>query len=65
MFIDPKCVHLIDDLESRYCPPGASYPEDSGDLGHMTDAMGYAVYILFPLSVGVVPEQRIHVSLGD
>lgn len=64
MFVDPKCVHLIDDLESRYCPPGQSYPEDSGDLGHMTDAMGYAVYVLFPLSVGVIPEERIHISLG-
>lgn len=64
MFIDPKCKHLIEDLESRYCPPGESYPEDSGDLGHMTDAMGYAVYVLFPLSVSVTPEERIHISFG-
>lgn len=64
MFIDPKCVHLIDDLESRYCPPGESFPQDSGDLGHMTDAMGYAVYVLFPLSFSVVPDQRVHVSHG-
>lgn len=65
MYVDPKCHHLIDDLESRYCPPGESYPEDAGDLGHITDAMGYAVYVLFPLNVPVVPDERVHISYGD
>ncbi len=55
MYVSPNCEHLIDDLESRYCPPGESLPKDSGDLGHLTDGMGYAVYHLFPIRVRTKP----------
>lgn len=51
MYVDPRCKALIADLENRNCPPGESLPDDSGDLGHMTDAMGYVVFKLFPIRV--------------
>lgn len=65
MHVDPKCVHLIDDLESRYCPPGESLPKDSGDLGHPTDAMGYLVQTLFPLSIPVASSSEVYISQGS
>lgn len=51
MFIDPSCVHLISDLESRYYKEGTREAADSGDLGHSTDGMGYAVHMIFPMRV--------------
>ena len=61
MHVDPQCEHLIDDLESRYCAPGESIPADTGDLGHMTDAMGYVTYSLFSIEVPVTQsETRVH-----
>jgi len=53
MFIDPGCVNLIADLENRYYKPGTREPADppGSDVGHITDAMGYAVYRLFPIRV--------------
>ena len=49
MFVDPACRHLIRDLEIRGYEPGTREPADSGDVGHITDAMGYVVWRLFPL----------------
>ena len=58
MFIDPKCKRLIKDLESRYYKPGTTDVADSGDLGHITDAMGYAVHRLFPMRVNIITRQQ-------
>lgn len=49
MFVAPTCRHLIRDLEIRGYKPGTREPGDSGDVGHITDAMGYVVWQLFPL----------------
>lgn len=51
MFVDGRCVHLITDLEGRHYRPGTTEVKDTGDLGHMTDAMGYPVHKLFPIRV--------------
>jgi hypothetical protein len=51
MFVDAKCERLIDDLKARYYKAGTCEPADTGDLGHITDAMGYAVLRLFPIRV--------------
>lgn len=53
MFIDPSCKHLIQDLETRSYKPGTMEPADKGDVGHITDAMGYAVYKLFPVRLDI------------
>ncbi len=44
MFIDPRCKHLIDDLKIR-----SQVVTDSHDIGHISDAMGYAVHYMFPI----------------
>lgn len=53
MFVDPACRWLIADLNMRNYKPGTNEPADATggqtDIGHITDAMGYAVWHLFPL----------------
>jgi hypothetical protein len=51
MFISPSCTNLIADLQDRYYKPGSRDLGDKGDLGHVTDAMGYAVHRLFPIKL--------------
>ncbi len=51
MFVDPRCDSLIDDLSIRSYRSGERVPDDSGDIGHMTDAIGYAVHWLFPVDL--------------
>ena len=48
LHVDPRCPHLLDDLRLRSSVSG------SGDLTHMTDALGYLVWALYPLQ----PEQQ-------
>jgi len=57
LFVDPRCVNLIRDLETRAYREGTREPDDYGDVGHITDALGYVVYRLFPvaLSYGSAP----------
>ncbi len=62
MFIDPRCKHLIDDCEDRAYKPGTREPADVGDIGHMTDAMCYAVYALFPLVYEDVTEYKVFIT---
>ena len=59
MFVDPSCKHLKTDLEARYYREGTVEPVDKGDLGHITDAMGYVVALLMPIKTPLdygVPE---------
>ena len=55
MFIDPRCKNLLADIEQRCYRPGTRKPADSSfrgrQMGHITDAMGYAVYYLFPIKL--------------
>jgi len=55
MFVDPSCAHLIDDLRTRAYKPGTKEADDKQGrvrkIGHMTDAMGYPVFRLFPVDV--------------
>lgn len=46
MFVDPNCRHLIDDLKLR--PVDHEKPNPDGDIGHITDALGYCVWRFFP-----------------
>jgi len=45
--IDPKCVHLLEDLRLRNTLGSV------GDIGHMSDALGYLVWGLFPLRINL------------
>lgn len=52
LFIHPRCSHLLIDLEDRQYKEGSREPDDHDDLGHMTDALGYVIYIRFPMTLG-------------
>lgn len=49
--ISPKCTNLIKDFKFRHYKEGTSELNDEGDLGHITDAMGYVVWNLIPIEV--------------
>jgi hypothetical protein len=49
MFVDPRCVHLIEDIENRAYKEGTREVADGKMQGHITDAMGYPTYWLFPI----------------
>lgn len=51
MFVSPVCIHLIEDLCARAYKPGTREVNDSGDVGHMTDAMGYPIHALHAVRV--------------
>lgn len=48
-FVSPHCKRLIHDLEIRSWKPASREAADTGDVGHITDALGYAIYRLFPI----------------
>lgn len=53
LFIDNSCTKLIRELRELSYKEGTSKVEDkSGDIGHITDALAYAVYYLTGKSVG-------------
>ena len=51
LFIHPKCENLRNDLLSRTYKEGTREPDDEGDMGHITDALGYAIYSLAPIRI--------------
>lgn len=51
LFIHPTCKHLIEDLSTRAYKEGTREPDDYGDVGHMSDALGYPVYRCFPIKI--------------
>jgi hypothetical protein len=55
MFIDPRCKNLLADIQQRCYRPGSRKPADlqspGRQMGHITDAMGYVVYYLFPIKL--------------
>ena len=62
IYVDPKCKHLIHDLESRAYKPGTITPADSGDIGHMTDALGYICHKKWPLRLRM-PQHSTKISI--
>ncbi len=47
--IHPRCVNLINDLRYRTYKEGTMEPDDHGDMGHMSDALGYIIHRCFPI----------------
>lgn len=50
-FVDPRCKPLVDDLGVRTFKEGTREPDDYGDVGHITDALGYVIHMLWPIRV--------------
>lgn len=53
LFINPRCERLIADLKHRSFKPGSKDVADSGDMGHMSDGLGYIIVRVFPLKVEI------------
>jgi hypothetical protein len=49
--VHKRCKNLIRDLLLRAYKEGTTEPDDYGDVGHITDALGYVIYTIFPLHV--------------
>jgi hypothetical protein len=50
-FTHPRCKNLARDLTTRAYAPGTNEVADHDDIGHITDALGYIIYKLYPLRV--------------
>lgn len=57
IIIDDSCKHLIKDLEQLSYKEGTNLPDTSGNLGHISDAIGYLAYYTHPIIVK--PKVRI------
>lgn len=53
LIISPKCTHLRQDIMERQYKEGTNDPDDYADIGHMSDALGYPIHNLFPISVAL------------
>lgn len=47
--IHPRCKNLIHDLKYRAYKEGSREPDDYGNIGHITDALGYVIHRRFPV----------------
>ena len=56
ILIDPSCKNLINSLTKQMYKEGTNQPEKSGH-DHMTDALGYAIEYIFPISSNLPPSQ--------
>lgn len=50
-FIHSRCTHLRDDLQQRTYKEGTREVADEGDIGHITDALGYPIHKMFPVHI--------------
>lgn len=62
-FVHPKCKNLIKDLETRAYKEGTNEVDDYGDVGHITDALGYIIYKLYPLMIQVDRAPEVFINM--
>ena len=66
LLIHPRCVHLINDLSYRPVDDRGMPDEPRGDMGHITDALGYPIHLYAPLHRrGERSGTEITVFMGD
>jgi hypothetical protein len=61
LHIHPRCKNLIKDLNQRGYKENSNEPNDSGDVGHITDALGYIVHRMYPLTYTIKQGPRVGV----
>lgn len=64
LFVDPKCSHLVNDLEIRSFKPGSREPDDHDDIGHGTDSLGYIIVKRWPLNLRLPQANKIIITKG-
>jgi len=66
LFIHPKCKHLRQDLQERQYKEGTNEPDDYGDIGHCSDALGYPIHRMFPIGVKLTDKDpSVHTSYAS
>lgn len=59
MFVDPKCREVIKSLSRHAYKEGTMIPDKDNGLDHMSDAIGYGVEYLFPVTKNYeLPKQQ-------
>lgn len=59
MFVDPKCREVIKSLSRHSYKEGTMIPDKDNGLDHMSDAIGYGVEYLFPVTKNYeLPKQQ-------
>jgi hypothetical protein len=61
-FIHPRCTNLLRDIQTRAYKEGTNDPDDYGDVGHITDALGYVIHRMYPLSVTFADSPEVYVN---
>lgn len=49
--IHPRCRNLIADLKARAYEEGTNDTADEGDVGHISDALGYVIHRRYPIKL--------------
>lgn len=49
--VHTRCKNLRNDLMHRSYEPGTNEVDDHGDIGHITDALGYIIYWRYPIKL--------------
>lgn len=60
--VHPRCINLIRDISDRAYKEGLREPDDYGDLGHITDALGYWIYRRFPVRIAAAGAPAVHME---
>lgn len=63
-FVDASCTKTIDDLNVRGLGRDGSPDDSHPDIGHITDALGYLLYRLFPLRINKDAEHSQEVTIN-
>lgn len=61
-YVNSKCKWLIHDLSYRAYKEGTTIPNDHGDIGHITDGLGYLAWAEFPMRIEGQKEQSIAIK---
>ena len=62
-YISSKCIQLVRDLRTRAYKEETRDPNDTGDIGHMSDAFGYLISRRFPIRIKLFDQKaRVNIS---
>lgn len=63
-FIDPRCVYLIQDLETRAYKEGTEELADGREQGHISDGWSYPIARIWPIRFNISQKQMVVIGDG-
>lgn len=63
--VHPRCKRLILDMKERSWAEDSREANDSGDIGHMSDAWGYPVHRKWPIAIEQTSEPQIYMGANQ